>query len=73
MCQTLYTALSSAFFKLDLLFSSFLNLFNNLDLPPPDYKKTDKKLINEFLLYDIYSYIDIKAFLLKQASFYKYT
>lgn len=51
MRQTLYITLFSTFFKLDLLFSSFLNLFNNLNSPPFNHKKKRKKVYEYILSY----------------------
>lgn len=65
--------LLSTFFRLDVFFFDLLSLFNRSDSLLLNYKKTDKESVDKFLQYDIYYHMDIKNFLLKQVSLYKYT
>lgn len=58
-------------YRLDLFLSNLSNLFK-LDLPL-DYKKMDKKPMDEFLCYDVCSHMGIKDFSFKQTSFYENT
>lgn len=70
---TLYIASLLTFFRSDPPFSGLSNSFSRSNPSSLDHKKIDEKPIGEFLWRGICRRINIKDFLLKQASLYKYT
>lgn len=60
MFWALYTVSPSNSFYLNLPPFDLSNLFNRLNLPSLDYKRTDKESVDEFLWHGVCRYMGIK-------------